>query len=129
MLGTKYDVNKVFYHKRSEGEKVQSSECLRESLIIFDQTPKAIYPGKGALNHPPAGQENKATLGLFEFDDVELNAMFLSILSRIVPRVALVNPHQLHALPSYFLHLFAQSTNLRTISFISGCHSQSQKVS
>ncbi|MEA3209008.1 MAG: hypothetical protein QOE70_2065 [Chthoniobacter sp.] len=42
---------------------MKAGEGGGESLIIAAQAAKASGPGKGALDDPAAGQENKATFG------------------------------------------------------------------
>ena len=45
------------------------------ALVIFDQSSKPRGPSEGTLHHPSSGQENKAALGLGQFDDAEFDAV------------------------------------------------------
>ena len=62
-------------HESKEGQPVQSSQGSRQSFVIFDQSAEAGGPSKGALHHPAPRQEDKTSLGFFEFDDNEANSL------------------------------------------------------
>ena len=76
----KNEINEARKHKNGKGQIMQTSQGLRQALIITGQTTEAGHPGKGAFDDPASGQQDKAVLGLRQFDDFQVNAMFSSSL-------------------------------------------------
>jgi hypothetical protein len=88
-------------HQSEKGEPVQTCEGGRESFVVSDQATKASGPGKGALDDPSSGQQDKASFGLVEFYHDELNSLFGRLRGRFLSSVTLLNKKRLErSLPS-----------------------------
>ncbi len=55
-------------HEHGEDDEVQTSESVRQTLVVVCQPPEAVQPSEAALNHPAARQQNKAFLRLGQSD-------------------------------------------------------------
>lgn len=55
-------------HEASKSEVVKSGEGLGKAFIVSCQAPEACGPGKAALNHPSARQEDEAVFRFGAFN-------------------------------------------------------------
>jgi len=68
-------------HKGGKGEEVKASHSFGKALIVLGESAEASRPGKGALDDPALGQEDKAALGLLQLDHDQLDAVCIARLS------------------------------------------------
>src|SRR5579871_841342 len=101
-------MNKPGQHQNGEGQEMQPLESIRQTFIVTGQPAKASHPAKGALNDPAAGQQDKAALGVGQFDDLKLDALLSGSVGRLVAGIALVNKGHFDALTSNHLNLVSE---------------------
>src|SRR5580658_1819449 len=58
-------------HQLNAGNIEPGHGTLDSCLHVFGQAPVAVQPGESALNHPAAGQQNKALGDVRPFDDLD----------------------------------------------------------
>ncbi len=79
-------------HETSKHNQMQASKSSRNPLIIAHQPSKTRGPGKRAHYDPsPRQQQNKADFGFGQFDDYQLNVVFLSLSRRYIADIALIH--------------------------------------
>ena len=71
-------MNSVCGHDADEGDKMWIGEGLCTSFVVFDQSSESCCPCEGLFDHPSAREENEASLGVVEFDDLQCNAVLAS---------------------------------------------------
>jgi hypothetical protein len=74
-----------------EGNEMQAFEDVEASLVVAGQASEAGLPGEGALDHPPAREEDEATLGLGELDHIKADTVGRRVRRRIGAFLALVD--------------------------------------
>jgi hypothetical protein len=82
-------LNKTMKHEHSKGEEMETSQGVRQALIVTSEATKACHPTEAAFYDPAAREKNKAFLRLGQLDDFKTNAMLLGFVSRDITRVAL----------------------------------------
>ncbi len=102
-------------HEHSKGQQMQTNQRLWQAFVVASQATKTRHPGKTALHHPPARQQDKATLGLWQLHHFQLHAMLQSFLRRRIPRVGLIDEGQLNRMFRHFLHRCRQLAHLSPI--------------
>ncbi len=105
-------------HEASEDHQMKASQRSGKPLIIAHQPSEAGGPGKGALHHPPPRQQDKAVLGLGQFDDFQWYAMLFGLLGWGIAGVGLVHKGEFDRLTGGLLHGLSQFAHLRTILLI-----------
>src|SRR5579875_3055698 len=107
---------------------MKSGEGFCQALIISGQPAEAGSPGKTALDHPAAWQQDEAAFGLGMFDDLQLDAMLFGGRGGVFSRVSLIGKSQFDMFTSYLLHLSRQLAHLSAVLFIGRSHVQSQQM-
>jgi hypothetical protein len=62
-------------HVSDEGDYVESYECCGVALVVFDQPAATSGLCEGLFYDPASGQQDKAALCLWQFDDVQRDAL------------------------------------------------------
>lgn len=81
----------------------ESRQRLRAAFIVTGKPAKTCRPPKRALNNPASRQQNKATLGLGEYDYFQLNAMLGCLLCGGLASIALIHIGKLYFCARDFL--------------------------
>lgn len=81
---------------------MQAFQGLRQALVVAPND-ESVCPVKRALYNPTTWQQDKAFLGLWQFDDFQLDTMLGCRLLRFRSTVALVNKCQFDTLPGDIL--------------------------
>lgn len=89
-------------------------------LIVLDEPSEASGPGEGTLVDLASGQENKAALGLRQFDDVHFDAVRPGRRWRLLALLALVHEGDLRALIRGGLNGLGRSSDLGSIVGVRG---------
>src|SRR6266567_2091306 len=95
--------DKTMQHEDRKSQHMKTYQRLWQALVVASQATKARHPGKTALDHPSAWQQDESTLGLGQFDDFQAYSVCLGRLGRLVAGVPLINESQVHALSRRFL--------------------------
>ena len=66
-------------HENGEGDEMQTDKGVAQAFVIAGEAPEASHPGEAAFNDPTSGQEDEATLGDGQLDDLETDAVFQHI--------------------------------------------------
>ena len=102
-------------HQDGAGNQLQSFDRLFQQLVILGQPPKARQPGKRALDHPAARQQDKAAFGLGMFDDHQPDAPAIGLARGLIARMALVDVGHFHGLTRRVLDGFGHLRDLLAI--------------
>ncbi len=121
-------VDGLSQHKTDQCDDVQVGKCLRWTLVIAHQTPKACCPGEGPLNHPAPGQQHEAAFGLRQFNNLQLDAMLAGRGCRFLACIVLIAIGQLDTLAGGQLHGLRQLSHLSAIIHRGGGDMGGQKV-
>ena len=62
---------------------MKARERRGEWFVVSGQAAEPGRPGKGALDHPASGPEDKPAFGFFEFDDFEAHPVGRRLLSGV----------------------------------------------
>ena len=108
-------MDKLVQQEDGKRQEVQSRQRLWQSPIVACQASKASSPGETPLDYPPTRQENKAALGLWQFDHFEADALRCRCLQWLISGVAWVQESDLRALSRHCLHLRCQDGYLAPI--------------
>ena len=69
---------------------MKTGEARGQAFIVAGEPTETARPGKGTFHDPASGQEHKTALGLFEFDDHQLDAVGRGFCRGLFARVTLV---------------------------------------
>ena len=58
-------------HNHGKSQKMQSFQGFRQAFVVPHQTTEAAHPAETALDNPTTGQQDKAALGIGQFDDFQ----------------------------------------------------------
>ena len=89
---------------RVEGDEMEAGDGLRQSLVVAREAPEAGGPGEGTLDHPAAGEQDEAALGLWSADDEQRDAVRACRLGRRRAGIALVDEGEVDGLTGDLLH-------------------------
>src|SRR5688572_4524581 len=115
-------------HENGESQEMQTSQSFRQTLIIANEATETSHPAEAAFNNPAAREKDKALFRLRQLDDDQANAMLLSLLSRQITRIGLVDKSDLDMVASGRLNLLSQLSHLSTVLVIGGGHVQGQQM-
>ena len=101
-----------------EGDKVQSRQHRGQALIVASQPSEAGQPGETALNHPAAGQQDKAAFGAGQPDDFQVDAVSRCGVRHFLAGIALIDPGQFDVLARHRLHLPRQRLDLSALVLV-----------
>lgn len=94
-------------------------KCLGTSFVVLDEASEARRLGEGSLDNPSSGQQDKAELGLWQLDDLELNAVSGCRFLRLLTRITLIDKRNLDALIGGRLDRLGHVTDFDPVSDIS----------
>src|SRR5258706_12287425 len=97
---------------------MQTSEGLRQTLIITGQATKARHPRERTLDDPTTGQQDKTMFGLGQFDNFQLDAMLSRSLFGFRTGITMVDKGDWYPITGDDLHLPGQEANLGTVLFV-----------
>ena len=55
-------------HNHGKSQKMQALQGFRQTFVVTDEATKATHPAKTTLDDPTARQQDKASLGIGQFD-------------------------------------------------------------
>src|SRR6266566_5336327 len=119
---------KTMKHEHSKSQQVKTSQRLWQAFKVASQATEPCHPGKTALHHPSARQQNEATLGLGQFDDFQAYPLCLGRLCRFIASVALIHESQLDMVARHFLDSGGQFAHLSAILLIGRRDMQRQQM-
>src|SRR5258707_14837386 len=108
---------------------MQTSQGLRQTLIITGQATKARHPRERTLDDPTTGQQDKTMFGLGQFDNFQLDAMLSRSLFGLRTGITLVDKGDLYRIAGDVLHLLGQEANLGTFLLVWRSDMQRQQQS
>jgi hypothetical protein len=120
---------KTMKHEHGESQQVKTSQRLWQALIVASQAAKSCHPGETALHHPSSRQQNEASLGLWQFDDLQTYALCFGCLGWLIARVSLIDESQLDMVACRFLDGGSQFAHLSAILLIGRCDVQRKQIS
>src|SRR5215467_1185042 len=121
-------MNELMKHQTRKRDQMKTSQSGRKPLIITDQPSKTGGPRERAFHDPASGQQDKPTLGFWQLDDLQADALFGSSLDRCRTGVALIDEGDLNGFASRFLHRLCQLTHLGTILSIGWRDQQTEQM-
>lgn len=107
-----HPINKASEYQDRESQEVQTGQGFRQAFVIKRQPPEAGGPSEAALDHPAAGQQDKAFLGVWKFDHFQLDSVYGGGLGRRLARIALIDIAQFDRVTGHLLHLLRQSCTM-----------------
>src|SRR5258706_3621102 len=108
---------------------MQTSQGLRQTLIITSQATQARHPRERTLDDPTTGQQDKTMFGLGQFDNFQLDAMLSRRLFGLRTGITLVDKGDLYRIAGDVLHLLGQEANLGTFLLVGRSDMQRQQQS
>ena len=97
-----------------------AGQSCGQALVISGQTTETSGPGKGALDHPASGQQNKTTLGFMMLDHLQPNSLLCGVSGSLLSSITLIDEGNLHGFFDHFLHRLRQLFHLRPVLFVGG---------
>src|SRR6266487_5121033 len=94
---------KTMKHEHGKRQQVKTRQRLWQAGIRASQAAKSCHPGETALHHPSARQQNEATPGLGQFDDLQTYSLCFGCLGWLIARVSLIDESQLDMVACRFL--------------------------
>src|SRR5450755_633302 len=92
---------KTMKHEHGKSQQVKTCHCLGQALVVTSQAAKARHPGKTALYYLSARQQNEAMFRLWQFDDLQPDALCFGCLCWLIARIALVHKGQFDVVARY----------------------------
>jgi len=114
--------------ENSEGQKMETSRSFRQTFVVAGQASETSNPANRTLNDPPFGQQDEITLGLRQFDNLKLDALLGSCLSRRFTCLPRIGKGDLDVIVGDVLDLFHQRCYLFSVGRIGGGDIQCQQV-
>ncbi len=84
-------------HEADEGDEVEVGEGAGVLLVVLDEAAEARGPGEGALDDRAAWQQDEASRGFGQFDDLEFDAVLASGVGGVLAGVARIDIGQVDA--------------------------------
>ena len=116
MLCTFHQVYGALEHVSDEGDDVEARECCCVALVILDQPATACGPGEGSFDDPASGQQNKPALCLWQFDDVQSDALSRGGRGGGIASVALIDIGEADAVAGCILDISSETADRSTIA-------------
>src|SRR5205807_2318896 len=98
-----HDKGKTMKHEDSESQQVKTGQYVWQPFVVTGQATKTRHPGKTSLNDPTSGQQDEATLGLWQFDHFQTDAMRFRLSRWHIACISLISIRQLYLVPCHFL--------------------------
>ncbi|MGF6971883.1 hypothetical protein QFZ94_000310 [Paraburkholderia sp. JPY465] len=105
-------------HQNGEGYKVDSSECLRQALVISRESTKAVQPAEATFHHPATGQQHKALFRFRQLDHLKLDSFIQRCLRGLLAGIALIGKRYLDRLACGLLDRTRKPADLGTLLLV-----------
>ena len=115
-------------HVSDECDDVEASECCCIALVILDQPAAACGPGKGSFHNPSPWQQDKTPLCLWQFDDVQGDALGCYGVCGCLAGVALIDIGEFDTVTCCILDIGGKAFHRGTVTGVGRYDVQGEKV-
>jgi len=111
------------------GNPMIASKVSPKAFIVSGEASEAIHPAECSFYYPPARQQNKPSLCLFQLHNAKIDSVPGSLLGGLVTGVSLIHKGNFHILTCGFLNLSAKLSGLVPFLLVGRSHQHSKQVS
>src|SRR5438045_1887426 len=106
---------KTMKHEHGKSQHVKTCQRLGPTFVIASQASKTRHPRERAFNDPSAGQQNEASLGLWQLDHFQAHPVSSGGGAGWLAGVSLIHVCQFDMVSRFFLYRCGKKADLSSI--------------